>query len=287
MTATVNKNLALPTTGSESGTWGDNLNNNMITPLDLMLGGKASIPLSSSNYTIGTNSASEIQDVYISLTGSLLANVTVSSSNIGFYYVENNCSGAFTVSWVANFGSGSVGSTFIIPQNTRVLILSDATGGAKVIGYMPITTSADTLLYATGLYTFSSTSFPAYGRTLVGSSSASAANEALAVTQSITASGASLSIDLSLGWVINLTLSANVTSIAFTNPPASGKFLRVPFNISSTGSFSMTGWPGTTIWSGGNPPTITSGSGKKDTILLTSSDGGSNFRGYVVGQNEG
>jgi hypothetical protein len=101
--------------------------------------------------------------------------------------------------------------------------------------------------------------------------------------QSVTASSATLNIDMSLAWNVALTLSANVTAFTIANWPA-GAFARLVLDIASTGAFNVTGWPGTTIWPGGGAPTITSGSGKKDTIVLTSADG-ANFRGFVVAQN--
>lgn len=119
----------------------------------------------------------------------------------------------------------------------------------------------------------------------IGSAALAAALANYLTKQAVTASTASLSINMNLGWVVELTLSAGVTSVAVTNWPASGTLGRLVLNIASTGAFNITGWPGTTIWPAGTPPTITSGTGKKDTIMLTSDDGGTTFRGFVPGQN--
>lgn len=105
------------------------------------------------------------------------------------------------------------------------------------------------------------------------------------VNQAVTANAASLSINYASGGDVSLSLAANVTSFSITNWPASGQFGRIVIEIANTGSFNITGWPGTTVWAGGSAPTITSGNGKKDTICLTSNDGGNNFRGYVLAQN--
>jgi hypothetical protein len=108
----------------------------------------------------------------------------------------------------------------------------------------------------------------------------------LALTkQAATASSATLNIDMNSGWDVALTLSANVTTLTVSNWPATGTAGRLTLEIASTGSYNISDWPGTTIWSGGIAPTITSGNGKKDTVILTSNDGGSNFRGYIVSQN--
>lgn len=103
--------------------------------------------------------------------------------------------------------------------------------------------------------------------------------------QSVTASSSTLAIDLNKGWHIVLTLSATVTAFTFTNHPGSRVSARITLEIASTGAYNITDWPGTTTWPGGAAPTITSGSGKKDTIILASGDGGTNFRGYVAGQD--
>jgi hypothetical protein len=103
--------------------------------------------------------------------------------------------------------------------------------------------------------------------------------------QAVTASAASLSINMALGWEVSLSLAVNVTSFAVTNWPAAGSLGKLTLDISNTGAFGITGWPGTTKWPGGAKPVITSGTGALDTIMLTSVDGGNNFRGFIVGQN--
>jgi hypothetical protein len=125
---TGNKNLATPTVSGDSGAWGTELNNSTISPLDLMLGGVDSISLSSTTYTL---SSTEIQNLGVKCTGTLLANVTVYSSCVGFYFVENNTTGNFTVTWQANFGAGGVGTGWAIPQGSRTWFASDTTAGAR------------------------------------------------------------------------------------------------------------------------------------------------------------
>jgi hypothetical protein len=102
--------------------------------------------------------------------------------------------------------------------------------------------------------------------------------------QSVTA-GASLSIDMSKGWHVALSLGATVTSFAVTNWPAAGTVGKLTLDITNTGTFNIGTWPTTTIWAGGSTPVITSGNGKQDTVVLTSTNGGTAFRGYVASQN--
>jgi hypothetical protein len=146
-----------------------------------------------------------------------------------------------------------------------------------------LTTAANEFIYATGANSFSLSSITSFALTLLGLSSAPAVKGALELSQSITASGSTLTINMALGWNVELTLSANVTSVVVQNWPASGSLGRLTLDITSTGSYTMTGWPGTTRWTGGTAPTITASG--KDTVVLTSADGGTNFRGYLAGQS--
>src|ERR1700733_10213626 len=90
---TPGKGYAVPTAGSDSGSWATPINGNF-TSIDSNLSGIDSISLSSTNYTL---SSSEIQNLLLKLSGTLLANVTVYTSCIGFLLVENNTTGSFTV----------------------------------------------------------------------------------------------------------------------------------------------------------------------------------------------
>lgn len=107
----------------------------------------------------------------------------------------------------------------------------------------------------------------------------------VASRQAVTASSATLSIDMAKGWYVSLSLGATVTSFTVTNPPVSGSFCKLIIELTNTGAYNITDWPGTVIWAAGVAPTVTSGSGKKDTYLLTTVDGGTNWRGYVVAQS--
>lgn len=100
--------------------------------------------------------------------------------------------------------------------------------------------------------------------------------------QAITSASSTLTVNMANGWHAAITLNASVTTVAVSNWPASGTLGKLTLEITNGGSFTMAGWPGTTIWSGGAAPTLTPSG--KDTIVLTSVDGGSNFRGYLTSQ---
>jgi hypothetical protein len=102
--------------------------------------------------------------------------------------------------------------------------------------------------------------------------------------QTVTATSSTLTIDMRLGWDIRVNLNTAVSTIAFTHWPASGTFGKALLTIFTGATpHTMTGWPGTTHWSGGAAPTISSVANVYDIILATSDDGGSTFFNSVVG----
>jgi len=101
--------------------------------------------------------------------------------------------------------------------------------------------------------------------------------------QSISTSSATLSIDLSLGQYVIVTLNQTITTMTITNWPAA-TVARLTLEVLNQGAFNITGW-GSALWAGATLPTVTSGSGKKDVFVIFSGDGGTTKYGAIVGQN--
>jgi hypothetical protein len=121
-----NKGYEVQTTASNTGTWGTVLNDQVIQYLDENLGGLTSKSLSNVNVTL---SASESRSAILRLTGVLTGNVQITTSCIGFFFVENLTTGAFVVT-VRN---ASVATAATIAQGSRQTVLSDATNGCRAI----------------------------------------------------------------------------------------------------------------------------------------------------------
>ena len=102
--------------------------NGNFTLIDANLSGVSSISLSNANVTL---SSAQAQNIHVFLSGTLLANVTVSTPCVGFFFVINNTSGNYSLKLQANFGAGAVGSAIIIPPGTTQLIVSDTTNGVR------------------------------------------------------------------------------------------------------------------------------------------------------------
>lgn len=125
MPTTSNKGYEVQATGSNTGTWGETLNGDVITIIDNNLGGITSKTLSASNVTLST---AESQSAILRLTGTLLADVQITTEAIGFFFVENLTSGSFSVT-VRN---DQVATAVTVAQGLQTLVTSDATNGCRI-----------------------------------------------------------------------------------------------------------------------------------------------------------
>jgi hypothetical protein len=125
MPSTTYKGYTVPTTGTEVGTWGDDINAAFTNYVDQNVGGIVSKTVAGSNITL---SASESRQAMVRLTGTISAAVQVITACQGFTFVENLTTGSFQIT----FTNGVSG--VIVPQGTRVTIFSDATNGSRIVG---------------------------------------------------------------------------------------------------------------------------------------------------------
>ena len=97
---------------------------------------------------------------------------------------------------------------------------------------------------------------------------------------------ASSTIDCSLANNFNLTMSASITTLAFSNIPVSGRVYNMVLYINqdATGSRTIV-WPASVKFSGGVPPVLTTTPNKTDIITLATHDGGASWFGFIAGQN--
>lgn len=97
---------------------------------------------------------------------------------------------------------------------------------------------------------------------------------------------ATTNVDCAVSNVVNVTLSASITSLTFSNVPASGRVftLTLFLNQDATGSRTVA-WPAAVKWPGAAAPTLTATASKTDIITLVTHDGGTSWFGFVAGQN--
>jgi hypothetical protein len=132
---TNNYGLQQPTVGGEVGTWGTNLNNNTIAPLDSILGNALGVTITSADVNItNTQFQNAVFKSSGALTGAHTLFLPVGSSGAvsgstqfavgGRFVVENNTTGSFLLT-VNSTLPGAVGA--IVPQGGRSELYSDGT----------------------------------------------------------------------------------------------------------------------------------------------------------------
>lgn len=119
MSFTPNKTYNNQPTGSDVGTWGI-VNNSNFTSIDLNFGGRKN-----ANVAGGGNvnvTAADAQNVYHLLTGMLTGDIQyIFPATGGFYFIQNNTTGAFTVKVIIAGGT----SGFIIPQSQTSFLFAN------------------------------------------------------------------------------------------------------------------------------------------------------------------
>jgi hypothetical protein len=100
-----------------------------------------------------------------------------------------------------------------------------------------------------------------------------------------TISSGTLTLNLETSNIFTVALNAAITTLTISNPPASGSGGSFTLIFTADGTARAVTWPSSIKWAGGTAPTITSAIGKVDSFAFFTSDGGTNWQGYVGGQN--
>jgi hypothetical protein len=104
-----------------------------------------------------------------------------------------------------------------------------------------------------------------------------------------TISSSTLTVDLSAGSVFSVSLNANITTLTISNAPsaASGTSHAMTFTLALTadGTQRTIVWPASIKWAGGTAPSLTATNGKIDVFTFLSINAGTNWLGFVGGQN--
>lgn len=129
-----NLNLQLQATGEDTGAWGQNLNNNVFSIIDSVLGNVLTLPLSGTDVTLNI---AQTQNNFILLTGTLTTNVNVIFPQIGRnFFVKNNTTGAFAVTLKTSAAGGAV---VTVSQGASSFVVLDGTNAYNSgIGFTPV-----------------------------------------------------------------------------------------------------------------------------------------------------
>lgn len=108
-------------------------------------------------------------------------------------------------------------------------------------------------------------------------------------TRQAVTSSATTTIDLNSGNVIDLTMAANITTLSFTNVPASGTPILVQIIVkgAADGTYYNIYWPSSIYWNAYGSsqsqvaPALAQGANSVTVIALLTTDGGTKWRGWT------
>jgi hypothetical protein len=92
-------------------------------------------------------------------------------------------------------------------------------------------------------------------------------------------------LNLANGNVFDVALNANITTLTISNPPAANNAGSFVLIFTADGTARVVSWGASILWPGGIAPTLTSTNGKKDVFGFISLNSGTNFMGFIGGQN--
>jgi hypothetical protein len=98
-----------------------------------------------------------------------------------------------------------------------------------------------------------------------------------------TISSGAITINAAAGNVHNFTLTEPVTSVSFTNVPATGSSYTTTLYALGNGSASPITWPANIVWLGGVTPVASTGNNAMNAYQLTTFDGGTLWYGSYLG----
>jgi hypothetical protein len=270
MTVNYTTNLALgqPVTGTESGTWGDDVNNSVTSYLDIAIAGGLAVTITTTDVTLtltqGTSSATNIgsttaQYAILNVSGAMTAarNLILPSSSRQ-YVINNACTGGFLLTVK---GSATSGVTMVNGEKAHVFWngsdyakLSNTPGGAGTFSSITNTgLTSGRVVYSTtgGLETDSANlTFDGTNLTLAGGTANGVAylngSKVLTTGSALSFSGSTLALQTAAGTsaVMNLTSGSNATQTKFNIGQAGSIDWDVGISV-TTGNFYIGGLGGT------------------------------------------
>ena len=254
MANTVYKAAYLPVVLGDAGAWGGELNTQTFPIFDSALGGYAAVSVSNANISL---SAGQDQQAILRVTGTLGANVQITSACQGFKIVENLTTGAYTLT-ITN----GVGTPLTLPQGVGSFVIFDVTNGARL--GTPVYTAVTNLSVPGDLSVTGNSAFGGY-TTFADIATPSAPSAGL--LQLYATSGGTLALQTPTGQVSAVglsTASAQGLTVTYTSTTASITVASALLT-SSSGFYSL--------YSGGTLAvnTNTTGAGGLDTGARASS----------------
>ena len=107
------------------------------------------------------------------------------------------------------------------------------------------------------------------------------------VHNSVSSSTNTIDLDLTTGNSFATTLTENISTTTFSNPPGSGKHTSFSWRIvQDAGASGYTvAFPASVVWAGGTAPTLTATANAVDIFVFSTTDGGTTWCGGIFGRD--
>ena len=280
---TTNKSIEKPANGDYNNTWSTPVNNDWDI-IDQSFGGSTALNVVSVSGTV-TLTASQYRSPIIIITGLLTANVTyqVPAGVGGFWYVYNNTTGAFTVT----FANAAGGSTLTLAQGYTTTCISDGTnigrgdtapgvGGTGTVTSVNVSGGTTGLTFSGGPITSSGTITA--GGALIAANGGTGLTSAGAAGNVLTSNGTTWVSQAITGTVTSVTGSGSGISISPTSGAVVVSNTGVTAATAGTG-ISVSGSTGSVTFTNSGVTSIVAGSGisisgATGAVTITATGGG-------------